>query len=325
MPMMDLNLQDAVLDDGLELQTTELQVGRTLQGMRLDQCFSGEVQAHSRAYVQSLIEQGAVAIDGVACLQPSRRVRLGQKLSIEWRMPEADLAFVAEPMDLPIVHEDADLLVVNKAAGMVVHPAAGNWRGTLMNGLLAHHPGAGSLPRAGIVHRLDKDTSGLMVVAKTLPAYHALVAAIAARTVRREYLALCHGMWVAPETVEAPIGRDPQSRVRMAVVSGGREARTDFGPLAVANGFSLMHCQLHTGRTHQIRVHAAHRRHPLVSDRVYGGAPALGLVRQALHATRLSLIHPSSGQLMRWQQGLPVDMEAAFLMHWGHPAPELPA
>ncbi len=325
MSLMDVSEEDALLGEGAEPLVTALQVGPSFQGKRLDQCFGEQAQAHSRAYVQSLIEQGAVTVDGVPCLQPSRRVRLGQKLVVEWRLPEAELAFVAEPMDLAIVHEDDDLLVVNKAPGMVVHPAAGNWRGTLMNGLLAHHAGAASLPRAGIVHRLDKDTSGLMVVAKTLPAYHGLVAAIAARTVRREYLALCHGLWGGPETVDAPIGRDPRSRVRMAVVHGGREAKTDFMPLAAAGGFSLMHCQLHTGRTHQIRVHAAHRRHPLVGDLAYGGAAALGMVRQALHATRLSLIHPSSGLLMRWQQHPPADMDAAFVTHWGHPLPGLPA
>jgi len=325
MSLTGLNEQDLALDEALDLATTELRVGPLLQGKRIDQCFTDDAKAHSRAYVQALIEQGAVRIDGAACLQPSRRVRLGQRLLIEWRLPEADMAFVAEPMELPIVHEDGDLLVVNKAPGMVVHPAAGNWRGTLMNGLLAHHAGAHSLPRAGIVHRLDKDTSGLMVVAKTLTAYHALVAAIAARAVRREYLALCHGEWSAPESVEASIGRDPQSRVRMAVLSSGRDARTDFRPLAVGGGFSLMHCQLHTGRTHQIRVHAAHRRHPLVSDGVYGGAPALGLVRQALHATRLSLSHPLSGQQMRWHQALPDDMQSACVTLWGNRLPELPA
>lgn len=323
--MASIEAHAATVDDGMDVPVTQIRVGLALQGKRLDQCFSEEAQSHSRGYVQGLIEQGAVTIDGASCRQPSRRVRLAQLLEVEWRLPEAEMAFVPEPMDLPIVHEDADLLVINKQAGMVVHPAAGNWRGTLMNGLLAHHAGAAALPRAGIVHRLDKDTSGLMVVAKTLSAYHALVAAIAARTVRREYLALCHGLWPNAELVSAPIGRDPKSRIRMAIVPGGRDAQTDFSPLASTANFSLMHCQLHTGRTHQIRVHAAYRKHPLVADLVYGGAAALGLSRQALHATRLGLVHPGSGRTLQWQQALPGDMQAACVALWGQPLPELPA
>lgn len=309
-------LADPEAEELLDAAISEVQVDRTQQGSRLDQCLSADERAHSRAYVQGLIAQGAVSVDGVVCTQASRRVRLGQCLSIEWRLPEAAAAFVPERMSLPIVYEDSTLLVVNKAAGMVVHPAAGNWRGTLMNGLLAHHALAASLPRAGIVHRLDKDTSGLMVVAKTLECYHALVRAISARQVQREYLALCHGRWSARESVEAPIGRDPRSRVRMAVVAGGRSARTDFTPLAMAERFSLMHCKLHTGRTHQIRVHAASRRHPLVADGVYGGAEALGLSRQALHAARLGLNHPTTGEFVQWAQPLPDDLAVACRSLW---------
>lgn len=314
-PPEDHELDEAV-DGELHSVIAEASVGLSLQGARLDQCFTEDVRAHSRAYVQDLIEQGAVMVDGVVCRQASKRVRLGQRLRIEWRAPESEMAFVPEPVPLDVVFEDETLMVVNKPAGLVVHPAAGNWRGTLLNGLLAHHTAAAHLPRAGIVHRLDKDTSGLMVVAKTLGACQALVKAIAAREVQREYLALCHGAWKTAEAVELPIGRDPQSRVRMAVVPNGRAARTDFTPLAVNERFSLVHCKLHTGRTHQIRVHAASRRHPLVADGVYGGASALGMGRQALHATRLGLAHPTTKRAMQWQQPLPMDMQAACDSLW---------
>ena len=197
--------------------------------------------------------------------------------------------------------------------GLVVHPAPGNWSGTLLNGLLAHHPGAAALPRAGIVHRLDKDTSGLMVVAKTLPAMTALVRAIAAREVRREYLALVHGVpREARFSVEAPIGRDPVSRVRMAVVPGGKPARTDFERLAAGEGVAALQCRLHTGRTHQIRVHLASRGHPLVADALYGGREALGLRRQALHARRLGFVHPGSGAALQFEAPPPADLATAW-------------
>jgi 23S rRNA pseudouridine1911/1915/1917 synthase len=203
--------------------------------------------------------------------------------------------------------------VVAKAAGMVVHPAAGNWSGTLLNALLAHHGGAASLPRAGIVHRLDKDTSGLMVVGKTLPAVTSLVRAIAAREVHRQYLAIAHGeVAQARLRIDAPIGRDPQSRIRMAVLASGKPATTDVERIAVHAGFSALRCTLHTGRTHQIRVHLAARRHPLVADAVYGGAPALGMQRQALHATRLELAHPVGGSALSFTVEPPADFAAAW-------------
>jgi 23S rRNA pseudouridine1911/1915/1917 synthase len=224
-------------------------------------------------------------------------------------------------MALAIVHEDAHLLVVDKPVGLVVHPAPGHWQGTLLNGLLAHHAGAAALPRAGIVHRLDKDTSGLMVVAKTLPAMTALVRLIAARDVRRVYLALAHGR-IAWETasIDAPIGRDPVSRLRMAVVSGGKPARTDVERLALpvdtpgpgAQPVTPIRCRLHTGRTHQIRVHLASRGHPLVADALYGGRPLLGLQRQALHAAELAFAHPADGRLMSFTAPLPSDLASAW-------------
>ncbi len=208
-------------------------------------------------------------------------------------------------------------MVIDKPAGLVVHPAPGNWSGTLLNGLLAHHEGARMLPRAGIVHRLDKDTSGLMVVAKTRAAMDALVARIAAREVRREYLALAHKPWQGPARIQVDqaIGRDPRQRVRMAVVDlghqAGKTALTELHMLASRGEACLVHCKLHTGRTHQIRVHLAHLGHPLVADELYGGRPLAGMQRQALHAWRLSLVHPVTGQHAAWKAEPPVDFAQA--------------
>jgi 23S rRNA pseudouridine1911/1915/1917 synthase len=293
------------------------------QQQRLDRVLAQWQPEQSRSHLQALVEEGAVTLDGQVCRQASRKLRLGQSLSLALRPPASSQAFVAEAMALPIVHEDETLLVIDKPAGLVVHPAAGNWTGTLMNGLLAHHALAVQLPRAGIVHRLDKDTSGLMVVAKTPAAYADLVAQLAARSVRRDYLAVCKGAWGEPRSIEVPIGRDPKSRVRMAVVSeaqGGKAARTDVSPLAQTKQASLLHCRLHTGRTHQIRVHCAHAGHPLVGDATYGGPP--GLPRQALHAARLRLVHPASGAAMDWQAAPPADL-SALLAHWGWGVPTL--
>jgi 23S rRNA pseudouridine1911/1915/1917 synthase len=267
----------------------------------------------SRSHLQGLIDQGHVSIDGAVVTAAARRLRAGQHVLVTLVPTAQALAFRPETMRLAVVHEDDQLLVVDKPAGLVVHPAAGNWSGTLLNGLLAHHRAAALLPRAGIVHRLDKDTSGLMVVAKTLPAMTLLVRAIAAREVQRIYLALAHGVpsW-RQLRIDAPIGRDPTARVRMAVVDGGKPARTDVECLQRGAEACALRCVLHTGRTHQIRVHLASRGHPLVGDILYGGRPAFGLQRQALHATRLSFAHPSDGRMVAFESPLPPDLQAAW-------------
>lgn len=295
----------------------EAVVDISARGQRLDQFLVSLAPDFSRSYLKTLVEAGLVSINGQQVDSASRKVAPGQVIVIQIKPTPQSQAFAPEKMDLPIVFEDEHLLVVNKQPGMVVHPAAGNWTGTLMNGLLAHHAGAMDLPRAGIVHRLDKDTSGLMVVGKTIPAVTALSRAIAAREVSRQYLALVHGAPPASFTVDASIGRDPVTRVKMAVLASGKEARTDVRTLMSAELLegrvvSAVHCTLHTGRTHQIRVHLSSRKHPLVADAMYGGAPALDMTRQALHAARLSLTHPATGVEMVWEAPLPPDMAQAW-------------
>jgi 23S rRNA pseudouridine1911/1915/1917 synthase len=299
-------------------------VGAAGHGTRLDKVLVGMAEEFSRSHLQQLIERGHVRVDGQPASSASRKVAAGQCIELELIPTAQSQAFKAEALPLSIVFEDAHLLVVDKPAGLVVHPAAGNWSGTLLNGLLAHHAGAAGLPRAGIVHRLDKDTSGLMVVGKTLEAVTALVRAIAAREVRREYLALVHGdVRQAEMQIDKPLARDPQSRVRMAVVGGGKPARTDVTRLAVAStddGFvTAVQCRLHTGRTHQIRVHMASRGHPLLADALYGGRPALGLQRQALHAQRLGFVHPATGEALGFEAALPPDLARAWqVVKTGH-------
>jgi 23S rRNA pseudouridine1911/1915/1917 synthase len=299
--------------DALEPERREWLLDERAHQQRIDKTLAMLASEFSRSHLQDVIAQGHVRLDGAAVTTPSRRVRAGQRLHVTlWPTAQA-LAFTPQPMPLAIVHEDEHVLVLDKPAGLVVHPAAGNWSGTLLNGLLAHHAGAVRLPRAGIVHRLDKDTSGLMVVAKSLAAMTALVRAIAAREVQRVYRALAHGVpaW-AQITIDAPIGRDPQQRTRMAVVAGGKPARTDVVCLARGALASGLQCTLHTGRTHQIRVHLASRGHALVGDKLYGGRPEFGLQRQGLHAERLAFAHPIDGRHLRFERPLPPDLAQAW-------------
>lgn len=286
-------------------------------GMRFDQVLALLIPQHSRSRLQSWIKAGFVAIDR---LEASTKVKVfgGEQVSVRPQASAEALSFRAEDIDLNIVHEDETLLVIDKPSGLVVHPGSGNWEGTMLNALLHHAPALKMLPRAGIVHRLDKDTSGLLVVAKTLEAQTHLVRQLQDRSVTREYLAIVEGVVAAAGSVDAPIGRDPRDRTKMAIIPSGKPAVTHYRPLESFAQNTLVCCRLETGRTHQIRVHLRSVGHALVGDLVYRGKPralhpdwqkeikAFG--RQALHATRLGLIHPHTGTKMQWNAPLPADM-----------------
>jgi len=295
-----------------------LPVAVAVHGQRLDKALTGLVPELSRSYLQQLLEQGLVTINGQISNKPAHKVKVGDVIVITIRPTQQSQAFTPERLQLDVVYEDEHLLVIHKPVGLVVHPAPGHWRGTLMNGLLGRYPSSIHIPRAGIVHRLDKDTSGLMVVARSRPVMDALVSMIAARQVSRQYLALAWGAWqgAAQRHVQSPIGRDPHNRLRMAVVDTliypGKAAHTEIDLLENSSHMCLVRCTLHTGRTHQIRLHMASINHPLVSDGLYGGKPGAGLVRQALHAFRLAFIHPISGAAMAFEAPLPTDMEQAL-------------
>ncbi len=308
-PPVDGAEDEGGTDDAVETRAAVVEAAQ--HGERLDRVLVSMAGEFSRSHLQHLIDLGHVRLDGQQAGAASRRVKAGQRVEVELVPTDESRAFRPQPMALSILYEDEHLLVLDKPAGLVVHPAPGNWSGTLLNGLLAHHAAASTLPRAGIVHRLDKDTSGVMMVGKSLPAVTALVRDIAARDVHRRYLALAQGA-VATQRIDAPIGRDPVSRVRMAVVASGKPARTDVECLAQHEGISAVRCTLHTGRTHQIRVHLASRGHPLVADAVYGGRPALGMVRQALHAVRLELEHPVTRAPLSFGCPPPEDFSTAW-------------
>ena len=288
-------------------------------GLRLDQALARLLPEHSRSRLQSWLREGRILVEGISGADAKRKIWGGERIQVAAAPDPRAKADAAEAIALDVVHEDAVILVINKPAGLVVHPGSGNWQGTLLNALLHHAPQLAAIPRAGIVHRLDKLTSGLLVVAKTLAAQTALVRQLQAHSVKRHYLALVHGVVERDGTVDAPIGRHPMQRVKMAVVashapSGGKEARTHFAVREHFSSASLLECRLETGRTHQIRVHMASIKHPLVGDPVYGRrnastelSPLGSFPRQALHAWRLLLLHPHSRLEMGWEAPLPED------------------
>ena len=277
-------------------------------GLRLDQVLAHLLPEYSRSRLALWIKAGQATLDGRTVL-PRQRVRGGEAIEVVPVPDPETVAHAAEDIPLDVVYEDADLLVINKPAGLVVHPGSGNWHGTLLNALLRHAPGLAGIPRAGIVHRLDKDTSGLLVVAKTLRAQADLVRQLQARSVKREYLAVAHGRVARDGKVDAPIGRHPVTRTKMAVVARGRQAVTHFQVLERYANATVLRCRLETGRTHQIRVHLSSIKHPLVGDPAYGKRNSgIPFPRQALHAERLGLLHPKSRKEMSWHAPSPTDL-----------------
>jgi 23S rRNA pseudouridine1911/1915/1917 synthase len=302
-------------------EVRELLVPAELHGQRLDRMLVAGVPEFSRSYLQQLLEDGAVTRAGLVQLKSAFKVKAGERWQIELRATPQSQAFKPESMALNVVFEDADIRVIDKPTGLVVHPAPGNWSGTLMNGLLGLDPDVMELPRAGIVHRLDKDTSGLMVVARTRLAMDALVQKMAAREIKRQYIAMSDQAWTGntQKTVDLPIGRDPANRLRMAVVdlakNSGKTAKTHFRVMSQSDQGSLVRCILETGRTHQIRVHMAALKLALVGDSTYGGSSHPLMPRQALHADLLSFDHPVTGQPLAFQSPLPADIQS-LLQAW---------
>jgi 23S rRNA pseudouridine1911/1915/1917 synthase len=323
----EIDTDFAPADEGADLSPIKLELTPDACGKRLDKVIASLVPQYSRSRLQLWFEGGHVTVDG----KPARGKDTAygdETVVIEPQAAPEDTAFAPEAMLLPIVHEDEHIIVINKPAGLVVHPGAGNWSGTLLNGLLHHCPQLVSVPRAGIVHRLDKDTSGLMVVGKTLSAQTDLVRQLQARTVKREYLALVWGTPHLSGTIDAPMGRHPKDRVKMAVSTNmsAKPAVTHYE--RVASGMldrrpvSLVQCRLETGRTHQIRVHMQHLGFSLVGEATYGKQHlASAFHRQALHARRLGLAHPASGEHCEWVVPLPDDF-AGLIASAGIPEPE---
>ncbi len=302
------------------------EVPSSANGKRLDQAVAEMFPDYSRSRLKTWITQGQVRIDNVVTDRPREKVLTGMEISIN-AVLEEEKRFEAQPIELDIVYEDDDIMVINKPAGLVVHPGAGTPDGTLLNALLHHFPAIDKVPRAGIVHRLDKDTTGLMVVAKTVPAQTHLVTAMQNREITREYEAVCNGTMTAGGVVEAPIGRHPTKRTAMAVVAMGKPAITHYRVVERYRAHTHLRLRLETGRTHQIRVHMAHLRHALVGDLTYGGRPRppqkaseefleglRSFRRQALHAARLSLHHPITGEWMSWDAPTPSDFESLLEM-----------
>lgn len=297
----------------------DARVPDTFSGKRVDQAAAELFPEHSRSRLQQWIEAGALTVDGQVRAVKSRLVG-GERLVLRAEVAVSG-DWAAEDLPLEIVYEDDDILVIDKPMDLVVHPAAGHEHGTLVNALLHHDPSLATLPRCGIVHRIDKDTTGLLVVARTLEAHTALVRQLQEKSVWREYEAVVNGVVLRDGKVDAPVGRHSVDRKKMGVVVGGKPAVTHYTVLTRFRAHTHLRLKLETGRTHQIRVHMAHIRHPLVGDPVYGGRvqmPAYctdglaeclrGFSRQALHATRLGLEHPRSGEFMGWQSPLPDDI-----------------
>ena len=296
-------------------------VPEELSGLRLDQALARMFPEYSRSRLKEWFLAGAITVEG-GPKRPRDAVAGGETVTLVPKA-EAEVRAAPEPIRLDVVYEDDDLLVVNKGAGLVVHPGAGNPGGTLMNGLLHHAPALEAVPRAGIIHRIDKDTTGLLLVAKTLPAHTSLVRQLADREISRSYLAVCNGVLTGGGTIDQPIGRHPVDRKRMSIQQDGKPAVTHFKVLERFRAFTYIDVKLETGRTHQIRVHFAWRRHALVGDQVYGGRLALpkgasepvidmlrGFKRQALHATRLAFEHPASGEGVVFEVPPPDDFQA---------------
>lgn len=298
-------------DDGEPDDSIELTVPPELAGLRFDQALARLVPEHSRSRLKDWIDAGHVRLDG-AIAAGKQRLSGGERIVVDMYESTSSPAEAAQPIALAIVHEDDSVLVVNKPPGLVVHPGSGNRDGTLLNALLHHAPDLAQLPRAGIVHRLDKDTSGLLVVARTPVAHTDLVRQLQARTVTREYVALVHGDLTRATIIDAPIGRHPHVRTTMAVVARGKPARTHVTPLERLHKATLVRCTLETGRTHQIRVHLTAIGHPLVGDATYGRRRANASMppfhRQALHAARLAFVHPETLERRQFDAPLPDDM-----------------
>lgn len=296
------------------------EVGPEFAGQRLDQVAAELFSTYSRSRLQTWIKSGELTVDGEAG-KVKQKLTGNEVLTLDAEL-EQEVDDAPEPMELPIVYEDDALLVINKPTGLVVHPAAGHAAGTLLNGLLHHAPCLANMPRAGIVHRLDKDTTGLMVVAKTLEAHASLVDQLQDKSLYREYEAIVVGVMTGGGKVDAPIGRHPTDRKRQAVITTGKRAVTHYRLQERFRGHTRVKVLLETGRTHQIRVHMAHRRYPLVGDPAYGGRPKFpagatealrqaiqAFPRQALHARKLGLIHPVSGEYQEFECELPDDMK----------------
>ena len=281
-------------------------------GRRFDAALAAALPQYSRNRLRAWIDAGRVTMDGVVP-DPTQKVRGDEHVVVRPPAEPLDPSARPEAIALRIVDEDDALIVIDKPAGLVVHPGAGNRAGTLQNALLHHAPQLAAVPRAGIVHRLDKDTTGLLVVAKTISAQTDLVRQLAARSVKREYAALVVGDLARGGTVDAPIGRHPTRRTTMAVVATGKPARTHYDVVERFGVATLLACRLETGRTHQIRVHFASLGHPLVGDPAYGKRSAIRFARQALHAARLALVHPVTGAACRWESPLPSDFAALLV------------